>query len=479
MNQLKGKDVSLGLLIGALALLWGCQAQDLPVSKSSEEQSVNEWIEQTMRLYYLWEDEIPDSHQLDFNQEAEPFFTSLLTRKDGKTLSDGTHYYYSSINKKTADAATKSYLGEDYSFGFEFQYYYIPLRKIYALLVLYVLPDSPAALAGIRRGDWIVAINNRAVSGDTQTLLESLDTTSPVTVSFGFAERKDNFASVSKTCTLTATKVTDNPVFLHKVIPYGNAKVAYLVYNHFTAGPGETTGDDAFNRTLREAFRELKGAGADAFVLDLRYNGGGLLSCAQLLATFLAPTSALGDVFCTLSYNGQTNKYPKQQELMFEVRLAEGENMNLKKLFVITSQRTASASEAVINGLKPYLNSDLILVGDTTEGKNVGSLTFEDDNYDWELHPIVSRLSNREGFSDYSKGFAPDIFYDENHQDNTYAELGDPNEFILKPILEHIAYGTPIATRSDTRLRSEEPLERIPIYNSLDRKKTLGVILDR
>lgn len=476
MTKWNKKHVYPRPVLWALFLLCSCEIQELPdPSTPSEEQTTNEWIEQTMRLYYLWDDEIPESKRLNFGQEAEPFFLSLLTRKDGKTDDDGTHYFYSSINKKSPSSATKSYLGEGNSFGFEFQYYYIQNLRIYALLTLYVLPDSPADKEGLKRGDWIVKINNKAVPGDAQSLLKALDTTSPVPVSFGI-ERKLNDPSSATTKTLTAAKVTDNPVFVNKVIAYGKKKVAYLAYNHFTAGPTEESGDELFNHTLRQAFREFKKASPDAFVLDLRYNGGGLVSCAQLLATLLAPASALDDVFCKLTYNGQNNKYPKQQELRLDTKLAGSDNLNLSTLFVITSQRTASASEAVINGLKPYLNANLIIVGDTTEGKNVGSLTFDDDAYDWELHPIVSRLSNKEGFSDYANGFVPDVFCDEKKA-VTYYDLGDEREYMLEPILKYIADGTPI---QETVLRSSGPLlERIPVYNSLDRKKTNAVVLDR
>jgi C-terminal processing protease CtpA/Prc len=480
MTGLNKKHHSLLLILGALVLLCSCEVQDiLPAPDTTpEEQGVNGWIEQTMRLYYLWEEEIPESKQLNFAQEADPFFTSLLSRKDGKTQSNGTHYFYSSINRKS-DSSTKSYMGEAYSFGFEYQYYYIRNLEIYALLTLYVLPGSPAEQAGMKRGDWIVEINDKAVPGDAQSLLDALDTASPVTVSFGIAKLSDLVSVTEKT--LTAAKVTDNPVFVNKVITYGRHKVAYLVYNHFTAGPTEKTGDEAFNLTLRDAFRDFKAAQPDAFVLDLRYNGGGLVSCAQLLATLLAPASALDDVFCKLTYNGLDNKYPKQQELMLDSKLAGSENLNLNTLYVITSQRTASASEAVINGLKPYLKNNLIIIGDTTEGKNVGSITFDDEAYEWELHPIVSRLSNKEGFSDYGNGIAPDIFRDENHTDNTtYYDLGDSREFILKPILEYIAYGTPLTTKGISDLRpGESPLPLLPLYNSLDRKKANGVVLDR
>jgi C-terminal processing protease CtpA/Prc len=478
MTLFNKKHLFPGLASGLIALLCCCTPEELPVPPDApEEQAANEWIENTMRRYYLWTEEIPRSEALDLTEETEAFFYSLLTLKDGKTQS-GSHYYYSYIDKKTPEAGTKSYQGDGYSFGFEFQYYIIAQNPaVYALQVLYVLPGSPADEAGIQRGDWIMEIGGKPVPSTSQSLIEALEASSSVTVSFGIT-RTPGATTTHKS--LTAAVVTDNPVFVAKTIRYGNRKVAYLVYNHFTAGPTDQNDDELFNNTLRQAFKDFKAEGIDAFVLDLRYNGGGLVSCAQLLATLLAPASALNDVFCKLSYNGQSDSYTNQ-ELKLESKYLRpgGENLDLQRLYVITSQRTASASEAVINGLKPYLGDQLILVGETTEGKNVGSVTFSDALYDWELHPIVSRLSNKDGFSDYENGFLPDYPCEEKYAE-TFYNLGDEREYVLKPILDHIAYGTSLQWKTRSAFAPREgAFAPIPLYHSLERKQTAGVIIDR
>jgi C-terminal processing protease CtpA/Prc len=464
INKKQWGCIAIALLIG------GCTPKDTIDPEPSEHEAANAWIETTMRRYYLWEDEIPPKDKLNLKQEAEPFFHSLLTEKDGKTRNN-THYYYSSINKKSA--ATKAYQGEGYSFGFEFQYYYIENLQVYALLVLYVIPDSPADKAGMKRGDWIMEIAGLPVSGQADELLKALDTTSPATQTFGLTRHPRQ--PIAQTLTLTAATVDDNPVFLRKIISHEGRRIAYLVYNHFTAGKTDNDGDEEFNNTLREAFREFNAQKPDEFILDLRYNGGGLVSSAQLLATMLAPAAALGDVFCRLTYNGQNNSY-SPRSLMLDTKYmqegAGGENLDLSRLYVITSSRTASASEAVINGLRPY-PIDLVLVGEQTEGKNVGSVTFDDDRFEWELHPIVSRLSNKDNFSAYEGGFKPDVDCDESDA-STYYELGDEQEFMLKVVLDLIANGKESAV-----IRSAGDLHLVPLYHSLDRKRTNAVVLDR
>jgi C-terminal processing protease CtpA/Prc len=460
------------LLLPVLFFLGSCTAKEIP--DPEPEDTVNTWIEETMRRHYLWEDEIPEKKHLDLSQEAEPFFFSLLTKKDGKTRSNESHYYYSSINKKSQ--SSKSYQGEGYSFGFEFQYYIITSLNKYALLTLYVLPGSPAERAGLKRGDWIMEINAGPVPGDGTSLMELLDTTSPVTVSFGVTTELKQGAELSVK-TLTAEPVTDNPVFLHKIIPYKNRRIAYLVYNHFTSGPTEDYSDEQFNNSLREAFKWFKNEAPDAFILDLRYNGGGLVSSAQLLATMLAPESALNDVFCNLTYNGQRGSHADNSLKLNPTYMQQGPggaNLDLRTLYVITSSWTASASEAVINGLRPYM--DVILIGEQTEGKNVGSLTFDDDRYEWELHPIVSRLSNKDGFSDYETGFPPQVPCNESAA-KVYYDLGDEREYMLQEVLAYIT-----GTRSSNaalRTAAEQPAGRILLGSSLERKKTPALVLDR
>jgi C-terminal processing protease CtpA/Prc len=447
-------------------LLFSCtrDAKDEPVPDEKAEPVI-EWIDNTMRTHYLWFDEIPEPAKLDYTLEPDAFFKTLLSSKDGKVKND-THYYYSAITKKKE--ATKAYQGGSLSLGFEYQYYYIGDLEKYALRVLYIIPHSPASEVDIRRGDWIYEINGSPVGDDLVAQLNSgaemrlgiSDSISPVTI--------------SRQPTLSARTIEDSPVFLSKVLHAGNKKVGYLVYNHFTAGPKEDGTDVAFDNELRTVFAEFKGEEPDEFVLDLRYNGGGIVTSSRLLATMLAPESALDKVFCKLTYNskgGDPYTFTLAKESMNNSGV-QGANLNLKRLFVITGNRTASASEAVINGLKPYM--EVILVGEQTEGKNVGSLVYEDDRFEWELHPIVCTLSNSLGFSDYADGFSPDYEYTEVWE-STFSNLGDEEEYLLHKVLQYIATGT-FPRRASLRAATGGGAI-IPLGGSLDRRSVNGVIL--
>ncbi|MDH6306248.1 carboxyl-terminal processing protease [Parabacteroides sp. PF5-5] len=466
------KAKRLFFILSVCFVFFGCSSEETPEEPTTD--TVNSWIEETMRRYYFWYDEIPDSKRLNSSAEPEAFFYSLLSRKDGKNNSSGEHYYYSSINKKST--GSKANMGEGNSFGFEFQAYNVSKLKKYALLVLYVLPSSPADKAGIKRGDWIFAINNADVPGTSSELISLLlDKSSSKTLKLGFADV--NEGTITRSVDITSRPVTDNPVFTYRTIPLANGKnAAYLLYNHFTAGPGGDE-DQTYNNKLRTAFSELKTKNPTDFILDLRYNGGGLVSSARLMATMLAPESALSDIFCKLTYNGKSNSY-SNQTLYLDPDLikqgTQGANLNIKRLYVITSTWTASASEAVINGLEPYVD-ELILIGAKTEGKNVGSVTFSDDKYEWELHPIVSTISNKKDFSDYSGGFEPTFPCVETYQDMFY-ELGDEREFMLKQVLNYINYQTPV--EDGTKALRSSDTDKTLFYSSIERKSMNSVILN-
>jgi C-terminal processing protease CtpA/Prc len=456
-------------------LFTGCSGETTPIDKPVTQNEVNHWIEQEMRQQYLWCDEMPESGKLEFPLEPDQFFHSLLSKKDGKDRNGG-HQYYSTINKK--DATSKAYLGDGNSFGFEFQWYYVTNVKKYGLMVLYVLPDSPASEEKLKRGDWIFTINDKPVpnnSAELTTLL--LDATTSKTLKIEISERFDQ--AVSRTVSITSRPVTDDPVLVHKTIPSGDGrKVGYLLYNHFTSGPGGSE-DETFNNSLRSAFARFADDNVNEFVLDLRFNGGGLVTCAQLLATMLAPQSALGNVFCHLTYNDK-RKESNHTLSLDRKRINEGvpgANLNLSRLFIITSDRTASASEMIINGLSPYKEMELIQVGTKTEGKNVASIPITDDRYEWELHPIVSYLSNKDNNSDYANGFPPTPGFEcDDSKQGDYYPLGDPEEYILAHILNYLESGTFAKSKSQP-LRSAETVNLIPLYNSLDAKKTNGVAI--
>ncbi|WP_322934092.1 S41 family peptidase [Bacteroides sp. CG01] len=445
------------LLLGLLCAFSSCEKDD-----DKSDKAINQWIDATMRSWYLWYSDIPDKKQLNFNAEPETFFASLLSQSDGKSQ------HYSAIKKKKT--TTRASLGDEPTLGFEFQSWKITDLRKSGVNILYVLPGSPAEEKGLKRGDWIFTINGSAVGESNLSALRSGES-----VRLGVAD--DIQGVVRRTVDLSPRMVEDNPVLLDTVYMVQNTKIGYLVYNHFTSGP-DGDEDEKYNNTLRKSFENFKIAGVQEFILDLRYNGGGLVTSSQLLSTMLAPASALGDEFCSLVYNDkhQSNSRTLTLDKSYMKQGANGENLDLPRLIVLTSARTASASEAVINGLKPYY--EVIVLGGQTEGKNVGSVTLENSKYDYELHPIVCRLYSKDKTIDYSNGFSPVWPQTEGQQLDllvirTPIQLGDINkEPLLNVALQWILTG---GIEQNTDTRSSASFNAIPGYSSLDRKAMNGV----
>ena len=212
------------------------------------------------------------------------------------------------------------------------------------------------------------------------------------------------------------------------------------MYNAFIAN---------YNKELNEAFAEFKAAGATDLVLDLRYNGGGSIDTAVYLASMIAGQHQ-GQLFVKEKWNTKMQAVANLQGATVQYltdKMKDGtpiHSLQLSKLYVLTTERTASASELVINGLKPYM--PITQIGQTTVGKNQGSITIYDyidkagkvknPKHKWAMQPIVLSIENAKGFSDYTKGLVPDIPMEEDLAN--IGTLGDPTEPFLAEAIAQI-----------------------------------------
>ncbi len=427
-------------------------------------KTANDWIDSIMREDYLWYSEIPARDKLNYTADPKTFFTSFLSNNDGNEYPDGAHYYYSYIESTTS---TKSISKIDYSYGLEFMLYRLS-QKSYAANILYVADNSPASEAKLKRGDFIITMNGDSITSSNYTLLYG-----STAMSLETAKYEDKLMMQPGKVELGAARsIEDDPVYLDSVYTRPGKKIGYLVYNHFTAG--KTDNDTKYNEELLSLSQKFKTAGVNEFILDLRYNNGGLISCAELLSAILAPKDVFGSTFCTLEYNDKQN--PQTNRVSFNSKwISGGSNLNLSTLYVLVTEETASASELVVNCLKPYMN--VITIGKNTEGKNVGSVSYTDNRFTWHLQPIICKIYNGKNQSDYGKiGFTPDYEYDESEPANlnNFLAFGDTDESLLNIALSIIdgTYSTKAGTRS-----SNSSLKKVA--SSLDRKASSGVIIDQ
>jgi C-terminal processing protease CtpA/Prc len=286
-----------------------------------------------------------------------------------------------------------------------------------------VYPESPASEAGLARGDSILEIDGRRVAG--------LIATGEIGSAFGPGEEGYQseivFRSLSgeeRRARMTKRPVTIPTVSLTRAYDVNGRRVGYLFFRNFVR-PSVAA--------LDEAFLALREARVTELVLDLRYNGGGLVDVAVHLSSLIGGVQTAGQPFATFAHNSR-NAF-RNETLRFRDEPAA---LPLSRLVVITSRSSASASELVINGLRPFM--PVVIIGDATYGKPVGQYLVEFCSK--VLAPVSFSLKNAAGEADYFDGFAPTCVAG----DGIDQELGSPTEASLAEAfhyLRHDACSTP------------------------------------
>lgn len=454
----------LTFLIGAASILSSC-GEDRTY-QFEEKTGKNQWIYSIMNQWYLWNDEIPQMTTTQFFGDSETFFKKLLSKKD--------KYSYMETNE---EEMTRS-INLSSSYGIDFALYVDPVTNSKSAIeryarVLYILPDSPADKAGLKRGDWISAIGGEQLTTKNYLSLINGPATTITTSILRYTGNETMIWEEGSTVEMEASRhMEDNPFYVDSIYHIRGKKIAYLMYNRFSTGPDDTGNETQYNAEMRSIFANFKKAEVDDFILDLRYNPGGYLSCAQVLASLLTPEQAFGKIFCTLKFN--ENNASRNEAMMLDKSLTGGANLNMKRLYIITSNLTASASESIINGLRPFMGEEnIILIGTRTEGKNVASLAFNSSSYGFVLHPIVATVYNGNEESDYANGFAPTIEQDELKVDFDHAgyaipllPLGDANEILLNATLAVILDENADTQSTDTRNCTSTDIP-YPTFNSI------------
>lgn len=444
--------VLAGLLV--MPLYFGGCAVDRWEAYAGQTQT-DRWIDDTMRVWYYWKQDIPHTNDLNYFSPPFEFFASVLSEQDGK---DGQPF--STIDSLDAPA-TRGVPSTDYGYGFQYTTNHVEDNDtaLYARL-LYISPDSPAGEAGLERGDWILEMDGEPITENNYSRLNGGE---GITLTVGYYDAaQDTILAYAEPQTLAPARTFyDNPVHYRNVYVSGSKRVGYLVYNHFTGGLTESSTE--YDDDLREAFSYFATEQVNEFVLDLRYNNGGQLSCASLLCAMLAPSSALGQTLAYLEFNESIG----EQEMVFDESLIQGgANLNLSRLYVLTSTETASASEMLINCLKPYM--EVVLVGGTTVGKNVASRAFVNEELMLEMRPIVCKLYNADRESEYAEGFTADVSVDENGDMARFLPFGNPDELMLYTALNLIN-----GTQSETQQAAAQTVT--VKYNSVVRKASQAV----
>ncbi|MBQ4914839.1 carboxyl-terminal protease [Maribacter sp. MMG018] len=413
---------------------------------------VQDFMWQTLNAYYYWQGDVPvladdrfatqteyESYLAEHKDPEDFLIDELLYEEDRFTFYSDDYReltnYLSGISKSNGLEFGLSRIGNtDDVFGF----------------VQYVVKGSDAATKDIKRGDYFIGVNGIDLTVDNYYDLLFGDNDTYV---LNMATIEDNTISPNgKEVSLTKQEgLVEDPILTNTVLNIGDKRIGYLMYNSFIGGSGEA---------LNEVFGEFKSQNVTDLVLDLRYNLGGSGSTAEILASLIYGTNT-SDLLYTTRYNAKLQALFEEGELDNNFVATTGtlfgntdtplNTLNLSKVYILATDSSASASELVMVGLEPYM--EVVHIGTTTVGKNQGSITFVDNPengnfYDeetedqinpdnqWALQPIVSRVENSAGFSDYADGLIPDIELEEDV--TKLGTLGDPDEPLLAKAIEEI-----------------------------------------
>jgi carboxyl-terminal processing protease len=406
------------LLFLAFFILQSCEDNDDVAPPPNLE--INDFIWKGLNLYYLWQADVPNladnkfANQADLNNflkgytKPEDIFNAL--RVDPKI--DRFSWIVSDYLELEGQLQ-----GTTKNDGMDFGLYYksSTSNEIFGY-VRYIINNSDASNKDIKRGDIFYGVNGTQLTDKNyQDLLLNSENYTLNLADYNNGAITPNGKSVN----LTKTVLNENPILVNKVIETGGHKIGYLMYNGFYPN---------YDTQLNDVFASLKTKGVTDLVLDLRYNGGGSIQSATRLASMITGQFT-GKVFSKQRWNDKINSYfesedPEALKNLFTntVGSAPLNSLNLTKVYVLTTKSTASASELVINGLKPYI--DVVQIGDMTTGKNVGSITIYDSptfgkenrnpNHRYAMQPIVLKIVNAADFGDYFTGLTPTYSLKEN-----------------------------------------------------------------
>lgn len=467
-NQITVRTLSAWLLLLVGVVASSCQDDNDPAPDvtSTQNTEINTWILENMQHWYLWNDQLPASP--DRNTDPETFFRSLLTSEDRFSwIQDNYQELLNSLQGISKES------------GYEYVLYKESDSNDNVLAqILYVKPGSPAERGGLKRGDLITHINGQRIStGNYQTLLKSIR--QGHTIQYKPILVEDEKFDTEKSLSLAAIEYTENPNYFSKIIEADKRKIGYYVYNFFASGTDSNP--KGYDTQMEDIFSAFKARGITDLILDLRFNSGGSESAAAALASYIGRGIDNTKVFARRNYNPKVEEVimddPELGSAFLTTRFSNkaaniGSMLNGGRVYVLTSSRTASASELIINALKPFM--DVFIIGDVTYGKNVGSISLydnEDPDNTWGLQPIVVKVYNSLNQSDYANGFTPNVLQKDN---SLYLyPLGDARETLLSLAIDQIT-----GRATTARTPAQEKIHDIIAHSLDDKRRSFNLVID-
>ena len=434
---------------------------------------INDFVWKGMNIFYLYKDQIPnlDDHRFSSDQDYADYLNSYATPED----------LFESLIYQRHDVDRFSIIVPDYIEWEQFlggsivtnglRYYSFPEPNSSnpndrMLVIRQVIPNSVADNAGLVRGQYIYQIDGKELTSENINDLLGLDT---FTLHFANLDDKgtpdksdDSFVPNGIMVTLTKTFATENPIHKTSIIDVDGEKLGYILYNGFNQN---------FNIELNNAFAQFKSSSIQHLVIDLRYNPGGSVNTASLLGSMVTGQFS-GQIFSKLIYNSGLQEFNSNFNFVNSFDGNTVNSLSLDKVYVLTTGSTASASELIINSLKPYIT--VIQIGSNTVGKTQASITVYDSpdfsrdkvnpNHTYAMQPLVANSINVNDLAVPGTGLAPDVELKEDVYD--LGTFGNVNEPLLARAIADIRGTGRFGLFDKSVVPVDVPLDQ-PVYDNM------------
>lgn len=405
-----------GVAILAAGIVASCKKTDVqpnavtPTAPVATAPNLKDTALSYTRDIYLWADKIPATVTANSFTDLSAMMTSIRQYSTEPGFSGPVDRWSFAIGQAEWNNVSSGMAGD---FGLN-----VFFRSESDLRVKHVEAASPAGRAGVRRGWRIVKINGSGSISTSNTDFVVQNIFQSSSTSFTFQKPDGSNADIS----LNAATYQENPIILDSVYSTGGKKIGYFAFNSFL---GDTTQIyNAFSRI----FNKFSAGNVNDVVIDLRYNGGGYVSMQEKLANYLAPLSANGQLMMKQQFNAKNAQYNSTDNFSKQGLL------NLPRVFFIVSKSTASASELLINNLKPYM--EVILLGpNSSYGKPVGYFPIPVGNQ--YIFPVSFKTTNRNGEGSYFNGLSVNKVV----ADGLDKDWGDLDEAVLARAVRYITTG--------------------------------------
>src|ERR1035437_9330200 len=419
----------------------------------SKEQTCSYDVFSAMKDIYLWNDALPsvfDPRKYSTAENGLEYLSGLKINSvtgqviDRYSFLDKIGNLSGEINGGTASG--------DYGFMVKAASSYNEPNKV-SFFVSYVYSQSPAGLAGVERGFEILKINGSdAVHPDVDAqgylVPSSAGYVNMVNALFNsatasFTFKKKYYAATTLDASLSVASYAINSVLFDTIYTVGSKKVGYMVFNQFL---GESSQTEIANSISR-----YETSGVQYLIVDLRYNGGGSVETCEKFCNLLAPQSANGKLMYSYKMNSELMDYYVSNKYNLTTTFAKTNSFQPTRIYFIVSGGTASASELLINNLRPYYTGNLFLIGQTTYGKPCGfwstpigytdTQTITKEGYD--LYAVSFEMANANNEGGYYSGMTPatDKYPGIKAYDSFALSWGDQYELSLAQALNHISTG--------------------------------------